>query len=116
MKKILLLFAMSALLTVTARAQRQTEDSFCLSDLKTNPTGTYFDVSLRGSRIYTAYNLDIFLPLGINVVKAQIVTTSAAVYPATEEEVWDDEQEENPCSEALHGAIIQQRGVPHTCL
>ena len=90
MKKTLLLFMMCALLPRVAGAQTPTDDTFTVSDLKTNPTGTYFDVGLDGSRIYTAFNLDIFLPVGVSVVKAQIVTTSASVYPATVEEVWAD--------------------------
>ena len=94
MKKTLLLFMMCALLPRVAGAQTPTDDTFTVSDLKTNPTGTYFDVGLDGSRIYTAFNLDIFLPVGVSVVKAQIVTTSASVYPATVEEVWDDELED----------------------
>ena len=71
MKKILLLFMMCALLPRVAGAQgTPTDDTFTISDLIADPDmgGYFFVVSLEGSRIYTAYNLDIFLPNGINVM------------------------------------------------
>lgn len=44
-----------------------TTDGIVLSDLTYDSDLDlyYFDVSLDGSRIYTAYNMDIFLPEGI---------------------------------------------------
>ena len=71
MKKILLLFMMCALLPKTAGAQgTPTDDTFTVSDLieDNEVGGYYFLVSLEGSRIYTAYNMDIFLPAGIQVM------------------------------------------------
>lgn len=101
MKKILLLFMMCALLPKTAGAQTPTDDTFTVSDLATNPSGTYFDVGVDGSRLYSAYNLDLFLPTGISVAldvntkpKVQMLKTAAAVYPATVTPVWDDELED----------------------
>ncbi|MBE6254786.1 MAG: hypothetical protein E7105_04650 [Prevotella sp.] len=101
MKKILFLFMMCALLPLTAGAQTPTDDTFTVSDLATNPAGTYFDVGVDGSRLYSAYNLDLFLPTGISVAldvntkpKVQMLKTAAAVYPATVTPVWDDELED----------------------
>ena len=99
MKKILLLFFVSALLPMAIRAQgTPTDDTFTLSDLTTNPSGTFFNVNLVGSRIYSAYNLDIFLPFGVSVAldanskpRVVMMTSSSAVYPATVTQVWDDE-------------------------
>lgn len=55
------------------RAQQSTTDQIVLSDLtELSPDIYYFDVSLNGleSRIYSAYNMDIILPEGIDVVKS----------------------------------------------
>ena len=73
MKKILLLFMMCALLPVAGRAQTPTDDTFTVSDLTyDSDAGAYFFiVSLSGSHIYTAYNLDIFLPNGFNVMYSE---------------------------------------------
>ena len=71
MKKILLLFMMCAMLPLTAGAQgTPTDDTFTVSDLEWDEDmeGYYFIVSLEGSRIYTAYNLEIKLPDGIDVM------------------------------------------------
>ncbi len=78
MKKILLLFAMSALLTVTAGAQTPNDDTFTVSDLAwddeiswnddVNTGAYYFTVSLSGENIYSACNLSITLPAGISVI------------------------------------------------
>ena len=47
----------------------ETEDHFTISDVTVVPGGdyAYFDVSLVGSRIYAAYNLDIHFPVGLSV-------------------------------------------------
>ena len=79
MKKILLLFMMCALLPKTAGAQgTPTDDTFTVSDLdydeeftwddETHTGAYYFTVSLSGSGTYSAYNLDLFLPVGIHVI------------------------------------------------
>lgn len=73
MKKILFLFLMCALLPRVAGAQgTPTDDTFTVSDLTWNQARDcyVFTVSLEGSRIYTACNLDIFLPNGINVLSS----------------------------------------------
>ena len=72
MKKILLLFMMCALLPRVAEAQTPTDDTFIVSDLTWNQARNcyVFTVSLEGSRIYTACNLDIFLPNGIEVLSS----------------------------------------------
>ena len=73
MKKILLLFVMCAQLPRVAAAQgTPTDDTFTVSDLTWNQVRNcyVFTVSLEGSRIYTACNLDIFLPNGINVLSS----------------------------------------------
>ena len=69
MKKILLLFLMTALLPIAIAAQ-ELDGTFTVSDLTydADMEGYYFTVGMEGSSIYTAYNLDIFLPDGINVM------------------------------------------------
>ena len=67
---LLLLFSMIALsVPQTLKAGEATDDTVVLSDLTWDEDmeAYYFVVSLSGSRIYTAYNMDIFLPQGINV-------------------------------------------------
>lgn len=69
MKKILLLFMMCALLPRTAGAQTPTDDTFTVSDLEWSEEDDcyIFAVNLTGSMIYTAYNLTMTFPPGINV-------------------------------------------------
>lgn len=73
MKQPLLIFYLFALMVVctatSARAQESTSDKIVLSDLTWDDDAEayVFTVSLDGSRIYTAYNMDIFLPQGVNV-------------------------------------------------
>lgn len=69
MKKILLLVMTCLMLPRVAGAQTATDDKIVLGDLEWDEDmGCHvFAVSLEGSRIYTAYNLDIFLPQGISV-------------------------------------------------
>lgn len=69
MKKILLLFMMCAMLPITAEAQ-ELDGTFTISDLTydSDMEGYYFTVGIESSSIYTAFNLDIFLPNGINVM------------------------------------------------
>lgn len=73
MKKPILMFyllALFGLLSAThVRAQESTTDRIVLSDLTWDEgmDAYMFSVSLEGSRIYTAYNMDIFLPDGIDV-------------------------------------------------
>ncbi len=77
MKKILLLFTLCAMLPMVAVAQSgtPTDDTFTVSDLTYDPDmeGYYFVVSLSGSeRNYAAYNFDLFLPNGIDVMHDDI--------------------------------------------
>jgi len=88
MKKILLLIMMCALLPRTAEAQTPTDDTFTVSDLKYNSTleSYYFIVGLNAEKAYTAFNLEIYLPQGIQLNENQGVTIikgSDPVYPYT---------------------------------
>lgn len=73
MKKPILIFYLLALValcaTTQARAQESTTDKIVLSDLTWDgeEESYFFTVSLEGSRIYTAFNMDIVLPQGIQV-------------------------------------------------
>ncbi len=102
MKKPILIFYLIVLfllcITTQTRAQESTTDRIVLSDLKTSGSNTYFDVSLEGSRPYTAYNMDIFLPTGIALAtntsgnpRVTMLKTTAAVYPYTTDTEIDDE-------------------------
>lgn len=80
MKKILLLFFVSALLAVTVGAQTPTDDTFTVSDLIYDEDITwyegddekegayYFIVSISGERLYCACNLSITLPNGLSFI------------------------------------------------
>lgn len=63
------LLALIAWCWVTPTRAQETTDQIVLSDLTYDDDveAYYFIVSLEGSRIYTAYNMDINLPEGINV-------------------------------------------------
>lgn len=80
---MLLLFAM----TLPTRAGEATTDHFTVSDLETEDDYTYFVVSLEGSHIYTAYNLDIHLPNGVSpLIEEDIVQIEmpvGGIYPTT---------------------------------
>lgn len=103
MKKPILVFYLLALIAMSVstsvRAQESTSDRIALSNLNTNPSGTYFDVSLEGEELlYTAYDMDIFLPSGVSVAttlngdyNVSMLKTAAAVYPYTETDEWDDD-------------------------
>ena len=101
MKKPILVFYLLALIAMSVptsvRAQLSTTDQIVLSDLSTNPSGTYFDVSLEGGEIfYSAYDMDIFLPAGVSFATTpnggvSMLKTAAAVYPYTSTEEWDDD-------------------------
>lgn len=62
---------MALFVPTSLSAQTPTDDKFVVSDLTSYHSSSglyyYFDVSLSGSRIYTAYNLDILFPEGIDV-------------------------------------------------
>ena len=93
MKKILLLFLMSALMPIMVGAQgTPTDDTFTLSDLQTDKNGNYFVVSLNAdSRLYSSYNMDLYLPSGITIkpystsYMISMLKTSDAVYPSDED-------------------------------
>lgn len=95
MKKTLLLFALCLIAGIAKAVEpQQTDDRIVISDLTVSPDGTetYFTVSLQGSRIYTAYNMDIHLPEGLevayksgkpNVTMGTSKTRPSSFYPST---------------------------------
>lgn len=92
MKKPILIFYLLTLIGLSfptsMGAQTPTTDNIVLSDLAwDNDLEFYFfDVRLEGSRIYTAYNMDIFLPDGISTDKDYVLMTeegSEGIYPCT---------------------------------
>lgn len=94
MKKPILVFYLLALIAMSVstsvRAQQSTTDQIVLSDLTELSSDIYyFDVSLNGleSRIYSAYNMDIILPEGIDVVKSGddyvVMMMTPSLYPYT---------------------------------
>lgn len=88
MKRLLLLICMMGLFGNVIAVD--TDDTIEFSDIQTTGTRNYFDVTLRGSRIYNAYNMDIYLPDGIDVTSV-VRWTGDGVYPYTEETQIDDE-------------------------
>ena len=73
-----------------------TDDSFIISNVTVAPGGNYayFDVSLSGSRAYSAYNLDIQFPEGlsvyINAGKPAVSMLKNSMYPSSEDIVTGD--------------------------
>lgn len=88
MRRLLLLFlTLCGLNATTVRAGEATTDHFTMSDLQEDDGYTFFTVSLSGSRIYTAYNLDIVLPDGVTPLFdegiIQIYLSDDGPYPTT---------------------------------
>ena len=92
MKKPILVFYLLTLIGMffptRMSAQTPTTDNIVLSDLAWDDDLEFyfFDVSLEGSRSYTAYNMDIFLPDGISTDKDYVLMTeegSEGIYPCT---------------------------------
>lgn len=91
MKKPILVFTLMALMLLfipISMSAESTTDRIVLSDLTYDSDlgFYYFDVSLEGSRIYTAYNMDIFLPTGISSDKDYVFMMEEGedgIYPYT---------------------------------
>lgn len=68
MRKVLLLFSICALISNNVLAL-ETDDCFTITSAELTPNGDYvlLTVGVQGSRLYTAYNLDITLPPGVDV-------------------------------------------------
>ena len=106
MKKLYLLTMTFILLSLPVRifAAIPTDDKIVLSDLTYQSSSGlyYFDVSLQGSRIYAAYNMDIYFPDGISVAKnsndtyrvQRMTAASTLLYPYTISYEEDDEGNE----------------------
>ena len=83
-----------SLLVVGAVMAESTTDSVVVSGLNValNGDSTYFTVSLEGSRLYSAYDIQLQLPDGLEVVydkgapKVQMFKRKTDIYPYTEEE------------------------------
>ncbi len=90
-RPILLIALLSLLMTFSGRMRAAepipTTDRIVLSDLTYDSKRGYyyFDVSLEGSLIYTAYNMDIFLPEGITDIKyvQMMKLGEGGIYPFT---------------------------------
>lgn len=91
-RPILLIALLSLLMTFSGRMRAAepipTTDRIVLSDLTydSDLEFYYFDVSLDGSLIYTAYNMDIFLPEGITSDKDYVQMMELGdegIYPCT---------------------------------
>lgn len=95
MRKVLLLFSICALISSNALAL-ETDDCFTISAAELTPNGNYvmLTVGVQGSRLYTAYNLDITLPPGIDVYyskgnPAVSMDKNTGIYPF-EEDIFDE--------------------------
>ena len=64
----LLLFVVLCLTSIGVWADNPT-DYFSVSELKLMPGGDagYVDITLHGSQIYTGYQMDIELPIGMSI-------------------------------------------------
>lgn len=96
MRKVLLLFSICALISSNALAESETDDCFTISAAELTPNGNYvmLTVGVQGSRLYTAYNLDITLPPGVDVYyskgsPAVSMDKNTGIYPF-EEDIFDE--------------------------
>lgn len=93
MQRIFLTFLYSLLLVGAVMAETTT-DRVVVSGLDVVPNGeqTYFTVSLEGTRLYTAYDIQLQLPDGLEVVykddapHVQMFKGTSGIYPYTIEE------------------------------
>lgn len=68
MKKVSrILFFIAMLMPSVAWAQQASSDKIVISDLQTDDFGTFFTVGLEGSLTYSALNMDIIFPEGVEV-------------------------------------------------
>ncbi len=87
---------MALFVPTSLSAQTPTDDKFVVSDLTYHSSSGlyYFDVSLSGSRIYTAYNLDILFPEGIDVAMNgeiyRVIMLKSSFYPSTYDDIMDE--------------------------
>lgn len=121
------LLALIAWCWVTPTRAQETTDQIVLSELTYDDVAEAyrFTVSLEGSRIYTAYNMDIFLPEGISVVfennkyKVSMLKTTKAVYPYSTSEEWDDDsgdyKEVKTYSHTLSASMPTERQLRVAC-
>ena len=67
----MVLMALFVPTSLSAQQTYSTTNRFVVSDIlyDTDESQNYFAVSLDGSQIYCAYNLDIYLPVGINIIE-----------------------------------------------
>lgn len=95
MRRFLLILSLFGLLVNNLQAGEATTDHFTVSDLMLVPGGTdtyKFTLSLVGSRIYTAFNLDIHFPSGLDVEyrnnspRVVMYKTDGTVFPYDEDE------------------------------
>lgn len=87
MKKTLLLFIMCALLPRVAEAQTPTDDTFTVSDLTFVSDNIYsVTIGFNGSRLYTAYNLEITMPQGLDVMYVESDGKKMAIVDMYEED------------------------------
>lgn len=93
MRQKILSFLLSLSLVGTTWAV-QTDDSVFIGDLEVNPGGDqiFFTVSLEGTQLYTAYDIQLVLPRGLEVVYkngsplVQMFKGKTGIYPYVEEE------------------------------
>lgn len=99
-KNKLILFLALFLACTTTWADVETTDKVVISELSVEPGGksTYFDVSLQGSDVYyTAYEIDLYLPEGLNVEyrngNPRVSMRKPSLYPYITTEEENDEGE-----------------------
>jgi len=94
MRKTKLLFLICSLFMVGAVMAEETTDRVVISELELAPGGNqaYFTVSLEGSRLYSAYDINLVIPEGLEVVYkddapyVQMFKGATGIYPFVTEE------------------------------
>lgn len=94
MRKTKLLFFLCSLFAVGAVMAEETTDKVVISELELAPGGdqAYFTVSLEGSQLYSAYDICLVIPEGLEVVYkndvpyVQMFKGASGVYPSVTEE------------------------------
>ena len=94
MRKTKLLFLFCSLFVAGAVMAEETTDKVVISELELVPGGdqAYFTVSLEGSQLYSAYDICLVIPEGLEVVYknetpyVQMIKGTSGIYPSVTEE------------------------------
>lgn len=119
MQRIFLTFLYSLLLVGAVMAETTT-DRVVVSGLDVVPNGeqTFFTVSLEGTRLYTAYDIQLQLPDGLEVVApyVQMFKGTSGIYPYTIEEDPFEGTTTTTYSHVLSSNVVERNTLRVMCI